>query len=52
MNREQLISIVLDVEAMDLPDGAFFAMLEDLTGMDAIDVFTEIEGCEEVMGDE
>lgn len=43
MTKRELIEIVADVDAMDLPDGAHFAMIEELTGMDAIDVYTEIE---------
>ena len=44
---QELLEIVADVDDMDLPDGAHFAMLEELTGMDAIDVYTAIEGLEE-----
>lgn len=40
---QELLEIVADVDDMDLPDGAHFAMLEELTGMDAIDVYTAIE---------
>lgn len=40
----ELLEIVADVDDMDLPDGAHFAMLEELTDMDAIDVYTAIEG--------
>ena len=43
MTPRELLEIVADVDAMDLPDGAHFAMLEELTGMDAIDVYTAIE---------
>lgn len=43
MTKQELIQIVADVDDMDLPDGAHFAMLEELTGMDAIDVYSEIE---------
>lgn len=47
MTPQQLLEIVADVDAMDLPDGAHFAMLEEMTGMDAIDVYTAIEGLED-----
>lgn len=49
---QQLLEIVADVDAMDLPDGAHFAMLEELTGMDAIDVYTKIEDLQcDICGD-
>lgn len=44
MTKKELLDIVIDIDALDLPDGAHFAMLEEVTGMDAIDVYTEIEG--------
>lgn len=40
---EELLDIVCMVDDMDLPDGAHMAILEEMTGMDAIDVYTAIE---------
>jgi len=40
---EELAMIVEMVDDMDLPDSAHFAMLEEMTGMDAIDVYTALE---------
>ena len=52
MTPQELLEIVADVDAMDLPDGAHFAMLEELTGMDAIDVYTAIEDLQcDICGD-
>lgn len=48
----ELAAIVEIVDDMDLPDGAHFAMLEEITGMDAIDVYTALEEIEcDVCGD-
>jgi hypothetical protein len=44
---EELALIVDIVEDMDLPDGAHMAMLEEMTGMDAIDVYTALEELDE-----
>jgi hypothetical protein len=46
MSPEELLEIVSCVDDMDLPDGAHLAMLEEMTGMDAIDVYTAIEELE------
>ena len=46
MSKKRLLDIVADIDAMDLPDGAHFAMIEELTGMDAIDVYTAIDELE------
>jgi len=43
MKPEELLDIVEIVDSMDLPDGAHFAMIEEMTGMDAITVYSEIE---------
>jgi hypothetical protein len=43
LTPEELLEMVITVDGMDLPDGAHFAMLEDLTGMDAVDVYMAIE---------
>lgn len=40
---EELALLVEIVDDMDLPDGAHMAMLEEMTGMDAIDVYTALE---------
>ena len=43
MTPEELMTIVEIVEDMDLPDGAHMAMIEEMTGMDAIEVYLAIE---------
>lgn len=49
---QELAVIASIVDDMDLPDGAHFAMLEEMTGMDAIDVYTALEELEcDVCGD-
>lgn len=44
MTKQELLEIVADIEDMDLPDGAHFAMIEELTGMEAIEVYLTIDG--------
>jgi hypothetical protein len=43
---EELLVITEIVDDMDLPEGAHFAMLEEMTGMDAIDVYMALEELE------
>jgi hypothetical protein len=54
MTRAELLEIAVTVDEMDLPDGAHFAMIEELSGMDAIDFYTELEcsvcGCYDCTG--
>lgn len=50
LSPQALLEIVADVEEMDLPDGAHMAMIEELTGMDAIDVYMAIDELEEENG--
>lgn len=46
MTKQELMEIVADIDVMDLPDGAHFAMLEELTGMEAIEVYLAIDEAE------
>ena len=46
MTKKELREIVADIDALDLPDGAHFAMLEEVTGMEAIEVYMAIDELE------